>query len=294
MGPFTHPPSTLDSRANHPSLPVPEYYCKLAKSYLHDTGRTTFDVLAAVITDHIQTSTHPINSDSVVHDTAAGPGVGAAAIVACLSREELPKEILVSDTVCDMVKAARASLTSSLLPYVVCQQLDSQDLESVPNDYFTHSINNCSIFAMSRPSDAIWEMYRTLRPGGLAVITCWRRFAPRLVIHAAQTKIRPDLPLMPTPRPEYSEEGVLQKVIIDNGFSKENVQSFQRELIVSDVQNIAGLTGLMSGPLMLRARQEYTIEEEAIWPKTIKECVDEEVKLFGGIRFEFYAVLATK
>ncbi|KFY40657.1 hypothetical protein V495_05313, partial [Pseudogymnoascus sp. VKM F-4514 (FW-929)] len=161
-------------------------------------------------------------------------------------------------------------------------------------NYFTHSINNFSIFTFVRPADAIRETYRTLRVDGLAVVTCWRRFAPMFIVHAAQKKIRPDLPLMPTPNPQFYQEGVLQKVVEEGGFAKENITVVDKVLVITDEQNIGGLTMLMSGPMMANARKGYTEEEEARWVESVKQSVKEEVEQFGGIRFEAYVLLATK
>lgn len=284
----------MASQAQHPHLPLPDYFSKFASIYVRQTGNSTLNILADIITENVQTSAHPVGPDSVVHDTAAGPGIGAAALVARLPKDQLPKEMLVSDNVAIMVSAARESLIASPLPYVDCKELDSQDLSSVPDNYFTHSINNFSIFTFVRPADAICETYRTLRLGGLAVVTCWRRFAPMFIIHAAQKKIRPDLPLMPTPSPKFYREGVLQKVVEESGFAKDDITMVDKVLVVTDDENIAGLTMLMSGPMMSNARKGYTKEEEARWGESVTQSMKEEVEQFGGIRFEAYILLATK
>ncbi|KAK9419510.1 putative Methyltransferase type 11 domain-containing protein [Seiridium unicorne] len=284
----------MASQTQHPHLPLPDYFSKFSGIYARQTGHSTLNILADIITEHVQTSTQPIGSDSVIHDTAAGPGIGAAALVACLPKEQLPREILVSDNAAMMVSAARDSLATSPLPHVDCKELDSQDLSSIPDNYFSHSINNFSIFTFTHPADAIRETYRTLHPGGLAVVTCWRRFAPMFIVHAAQKKIRPDLPLMPTPSPEFSEEGVLRKVVEERGFAKNDITMVDRALVVADAENIAGLTMLMSGPMMSRAREGYSEEEESRWIESVNQSVKEEVEQFGGIRFEAYVLLATK
>ncbi|ETS74151.1 hypothetical protein PFICI_14017 [Pestalotiopsis fici W106-1] len=278
----------------HPNLPLPDYFSKFAGIYVRQTGQSTLNILADVITEHVQTSVLPISADSVVHDTASGPGIGAVALVARLPRNQLPREMLVSDNNAMMVSAAQESLQASALPHVECRELDAQLLQSVPDNHFTHSINNFSIFTFTRPAHAVRETYRTLRPGGLAVITCWRRFAPMFIVHAAQKKIRPDLPLMPTPGPEFFEEGVLQQVVEEGGFAKDNITVVEKALLVSDGENVAGLTALMSGPMMSKAREGYTEDEEARWAESIGQSVKEEVDQFGGIRFEAYVLLATK
>lgn len=290
-----HPPlSSFEMAPQHPNLPLPNYFTKFASIYIRQTGQTTLNILTNIITDYVQTSVHPIGPDSVVHDTASGPGVGAAALVSSLPKEQLPKELLISDIVPMMVSAARESLVSSPFPHVECKELDSQDLEGVPDNYFTHSIDNFSIFTFVRPGDAIRESYRTLRPDGLAIVTCWRRFAPMFIVQAAQKKIRPDLPLMPTPSPEFYEEGVLQKLVEENGFSQDKITMADKVWVVTEEENVAGLMALMSGPMMAKAREGYTEEEEAKWTEAIRQSVKEETEQHGGIRFEAYILLATK
>lgn len=287
----------MASQIQHPNLPVPDYFSKYAGMYIRGTGQSTLTILTDIIANNVQTSSHPIGADSVVHDTASGPGIGAAALVAALPKDQLPKKMLVSDNAAMMVNAALESLAASPLPDVDCKELDSQDLTSVPDNHFTHSIDNFSIFTFVRPCDAIRETYRTLRPDGLAIVTCWRRFPPMFIVHAAQRKIRPDLPdsaLMPTPSPEFYEEGVLQKVVEESGFAKANITVVDKVLVVTGEENIAGLTMLMSGPFMARAREGFTEEEQAKWGEAVSQSVKEEIAENGGIKFEVYVLLATK
>ena len=122
-------------------------------------------------------------------------------------------------------------------------------------------------------------------------MTCWRRFAPKHIVHAAQRKLRPDTPdtaLMPVPGPQFYEEGVLQKVVEEAGFTKANITATQKELLVTEEDNIAGLTALMYGPLMAKAREGFTEEEQAKWGEAVSQSVKEEVAKNGCIRFEAY------
>ena len=98
---------------------------------------------------------------------------------------------------------------------------------------------------------------------------------------------------MPTPRPEFYEEGVLQKVVEQDGFTNDDITVADKVLVI-DGENIAGLTMLMSGPIMIKAREGYSEEEETRWVESVNQSVKEEVAQFGSIRFEAYTLSATK
>ncbi|KAI1124806.1 S-adenosyl-L-methionine-dependent methyltransferase [Nemania abortiva] len=285
----------MASQTQHPDLPLPDYFSQFAKNYVTQTGRTTFNILADVISEHVQTSAQPIGPDSVVHDTAAGPGIGAAAIAARLPKDKLPKEVLVSDNNEKMIEMAPEFMPGSPLPHVEYKTLDSEDLSAeVTDNYFTHSINNFSIFAINHPATAIRETYRTLRPSGLAVVTCWRRFPPTLIVRATQKKIRPDLGPVTAPGENFLEEGELQRVVEEGGFAKGNITVVEKTLLVTDKENIEGLIMFMTGPMMARARENYTEAEQSKWAEVIRESVNEEVAELGGIKFDAYILIATK
>jgi hypothetical protein len=114
------------------------------------------------------------------------------------------------------------------------------------------------------------------------------------MVHSAQKRIRPDLPLMCTPSPEFFEEGVLQQTVEKDGFCKEKITMLDKVWVVKDEENVAGLTALMSGPMMAKAREGYTAEEEAEWADSVSQSVKEEIEQFGGIGFEAHILLATK
>lgn len=83
-------------------------------------------------------------------------------------------------------------------------------------------------------------------------------------------------------------------MVEESGFAKNNITMVDKVLVVDDDENIAGLIMLMSGPMMSKAREGYTEEEEARWVGSVSQSVKEEVEQFGGIRFEAYILLATK
>lgn len=270
------------------ALPIPGYFSALAASYARHTGNTTLTVLDILLRKYINTSPSRISAASILHDNAAGPGTATAAL---LGHGVFPAKVLVSDNNPGMITAARDSFPS-VSSVVTYEGLDSQDLSTIPDARFSHSITNFSIFAFNDPVKAVREIYRTLHPGGLAVVTCWRRFGVGEVIHAAQELVRPDLPKMPTVGPEFLEEGMLARVVAEGGF--EDMQDVSQELLVREGENMDGLRDFMLSPFTERAREGWTAEEEGRWEDAVDRALREEVRRFGGVKFEAWAVLATK
>ncbi|KAF5662214.1 methyltransferase type 11 [Fusarium heterosporum] len=270
-------------------LPFSEYFSAFAANYVQQTGKSTLRIFEASF-DEIQ-AISPLSKNSVVHDNAAGPGVATSVIVNKLSTDELPK-ILVTDNVPAMIMGAEDSFTS--WAQIEAKVLDSLNLEGISTDHFTHSILNLSIFTLADPVKGIREIYRTLQPGGLAVISCWKRFGAGQLIHAAQAHVRPDLPPLKMPHPEFLNYGVLEKTVAEAGFDSSKFKLLEKSIVVSGPDLDDGLKKFMLGDLMRPARSGFTEEEEKKWPEAVEEVLKKEVEACGGIKFQAWVLLAQK
>ncbi|KAH6679947.1 S-adenosyl-L-methionine-dependent methyltransferase [Plectosphaerella plurivora] len=270
-------------------LSFPDYFSAFAANYTKQTGNSTRQMFADSY-DEIS-AIKPFEQTSVIHDNAAGPGTAASVITDRLPHDSVPS-ILVTDNVPRMVDAAKATFES--WPQVETKVLDSLDLADIPDEHFTHSILNFSIFTFSDPLKGLQEIHRTLKTDGLAVLPTWKRFGAGKTIHGAQALVRPDLPRMWIPRPEFFEEGVLEKLAIEAGFEADKIQVLQKTVIVKGEELHEGLKVFMQGDMMKPARQGWTDEEEARWPAAVEEAIQGEVDAFGGVKFEAWLVLAKK
>jgi ubiquinone/menaquinone biosynthesis C-methylase UbiE len=262
-------------------LPFSSYFSAFAANYVQQTGRSTRRVFEESF-EEIQ-AIKPINKDSVVHDNAAGPGIAASVILERLPSEDVPK-ILVTDNVPPMVQGAQDSFTS--WPQVEPKVLDSLNLEGISDGNFTHSILNFSVFTLAKPVKGLKEMHRTLEPDGLAVISCWKRFAAGQLIHAAQAVVRPDLPPL--------KQGVLEKTAAEAGFDSAKFKLLEKSIIVSGPELDDGLKKFMLGPLMAPARAGFTEEDEKKWSAAVDEVIKKEVETYGGVKFDGWVLLAQK
>lgn len=270
-------------------LPFPEYFSVLAGNYARQTGNSTRRLFDASFDDI--NALLPITKDSVIHDNAAGPGTATSVIVDKFSAEPGLPKILVTDNVPPMVTAAKDSFQG--WPEIETQVVDSLSLEGIPDNNFTHSILNFSIFTFMDPLKGLQEIHRTLQPGGLAALITWRHFGAGHIIHAAQAIVRPDLPAMRIPHPEFMNEGVLADLAIQAGFEKSDFKESERNIVVNGV-DLEGLKGFMLGDFTKPARAGWTEEEEARWPEAIAKALEKELGEFGGVRFVSWVVLAIK
>lgn len=270
-------------------LPFSAYFSAFAANYVQQTGKSTRRVFEESL-DEIQ-ATKPIDKESVVHDNAAGPGIAASVLAEKFSSDDLPK-ILVTDNVPPMVQGAQDSFKS--WPQVEAKILDSLNLEGIPDNNFTHSILNLSVFTFAEPVQGLKEMHRTLNADGLAVISCWKRFGVGELVHAAQAIVRPDLPRLKIPHPEFFEEGVLEKTTAEAGFDSAKFKLLEKSVVVSGPELDYGLKMFMLGPLMKPARAGFTEEDEKRWPGAVDEVIKKEVETYGGVKFDAWVLLALK
>ncbi|KAK3366287.1 S-adenosyl-L-methionine-dependent methyltransferase [Lasiosphaeria ovina] len=270
-------------------IPFPKYFAALAATYNAQTGDTTRNLFAAALDDI--TAQVPLTSSSRVHDNAAGPGTAASVLVDRLTPDSLPK-ILVTDRVAAMVSAARESFAH--VPSVTAAEMDSLALSGVADGSVTHSILNFSIFAISDPLQCVREVRRTLAGGGggVAALLTWRRFGAGEVVRAAQALVRPDLPPMAYPHPEFWQPGVLAALAVEAGFDEANVTVLEKSVAVGPGPQLDGLRGFWASDFVKPARVGWTDEEVARWPAAVEQAVQAEIDARGGVLFQAYVVLA--
>ncbi|KAH7384361.1 hypothetical protein DE146DRAFT_636473 [Phaeosphaeria sp. MPI-PUGE-AT-0046c] len=199
---------------------------KQAKALLAGSGKVdVYNATGAPVTAQFATynlSLIPsIPSGSVVHDNACGDGTVSRLI---LSSSSSPTDIKIHATDIDQVflDALSSSLTDNSWPVDV----SNQKLESLsfPDDYFTHSICNIGIiFASSGGLDGAKEIYRTLQPGGTAIVNCWQHITwlPPFMRAAMSTRPGPPPPLPPV---SWADGIQLQSIMKGAGFEESKIR----------------------------------------------------------------------
>jgi SAM-dependent methyltransferase len=170
-------------------------------------------------------------TEAIIHDVGCGLGAGTSAIVASSKGESVV--IKGSDINDDVVDAYRQNIAKNKWP-AEAFKMDASALD-FPDETFTHSIGSAIVFVLPNDGiDAMKEMYRTLKPGGIAIVNSWA-YTPTLpAIHVACKKTRPaGTPLPRQGLEKWEDAKVLQDVLIKGGFSPDKVSLHQKDVHVT-------------------------------------------------------------
>ena len=92
------------------------------------------------------------------------------------------------------------------------------------DELFTHSFTNIGIiFFSSAGLDGARQIYRTLQPGGVAVVNCWKSVAWQPAVFAVHAHFRSKHPF-PAPTTNWIDGKHIQDVMRDAGFAPEKMK----------------------------------------------------------------------
>ncbi len=209
-------------RSNKLHFDISSHFEKVASTYEHTS--TVMKEIAGELLNLSPTLT----SDSVVLDNAAGPGIVTGEILQLPQFKEGNHPIIhATDISPAMIRALEARAVRESWPKdaVKGQVMDSMDLSPFPDNMFTHTYMAAAIFIVPEPLKAIAEIKRTLKPGGVALVTSFEKQGFIEVFQDVQKAIRPDLPIWNGPMPEeWLKEGKLRAVMEGGGFEGDKVE----------------------------------------------------------------------
>ncbi|KAJ5381889.1 uncharacterized protein N7496_004317 [Penicillium cataractarum] len=272
------------------TIPPAQFFTSLAQNYGRQTGNSTRALFAAIV-GRIAPA---ITSSSVIHDNAGGVGTATSVILdnlAPTSSDDIP-EVLITDNNSAMIAAANETFRN-IGSKITAVEADSQDLSSIPDAKFTHSIVNFSVFLFPDALQALREIHRTLQPDGVAVLLTWKRFGFGSTVHVAQSLVRPDLPPIPIAGSQFMNPRVLAELVIKAGFSETTMHVNQDGTVRKD-EDLEGMRQFMLADVSKMATKDWTEEERGRWPAAINEAIQREVEQYGGIQFESWTIIARK
>ncbi|RMJ07774.1 hypothetical protein CDV36_012628 [Fusarium kuroshium] len=179
--------------------PIIEHFNADAAVYDARTGGCTRELAEHCIS--LAENIKPINDKSIILDNACGTGIVTDLLLRSKSASADQPEIHAVDGAENMVRITAETIPSSTRAHTATML--GEDL-TFPDGTFSHSFTNMSLMFFADPVKGAKEIWRTLQPGGVAVVTIWT--APRNmdVIRDVQMQIKPDDPPFQIPvSPEW-------------------------------------------------------------------------------------------
>ena len=150
----------------------------MASQGFHSLHANVYDRMASGATISVgkiavDTLPLPITKDSYILDNSCGTGLVSAYV-----KSQFPfAKIKGADIAPGVIETYKARIADGKWEGVDAEVLDCRDLKTLKDNTFTHVITN---FGFAPNADdptaqqrAVKEMYRVLKPGGVAVVTTW-------------------------------------------------------------------------------------------------------------------------
>lgn len=238
----------------------------------------------------------PITTSSVIHDNASGPGVLTTELLklsefASASDAAGVPKIHCTDIHPAMIRVLEAKGLGEKYG-VEGTVMDSQALQ-FPDNMFTHSFTNLSIFALPDPVKGAKEIYRTLKPGGIALVDSLKRTGWLVPFQNAAKRVRPQEETWKGLLPEWEAPGHLQKIMEAGGFTSDQVQveTFAAPFKMKNfVQKQPEIIAMASKTLT----QEYSAEEVKRFNEALKEELEAESERNTTVEMVLWIAIAKK
>jgi ubiquinone/menaquinone biosynthesis C-methylase UbiE len=271
---------------------------KQAKAFLDGQNKvTTYEETGGKVTaefaSHVLTLIPPIPAGSIIHDNTSGAGTVSRKILATTP----DVKIYATDNDQPFLDVLQKDVDANSWPIEVSNQ-DSNAL-SFPDETFTHSITNIGIFFTgSAGLDGAKEIYRTLKPGGIAVVNCWQSVTWLFPIVAVHKVLRPGKPF-PAPTINWSDGVQIQKIMKEAGFAEENtrVETSEAWAKTSDLRAWAEKTWAFLAGIGVWQESDEERWDEAVDLMVEKLKESQGVKIVEGetwLKASEWVVVATK
>ena len=130
--------------------------------------------------------------------------------------------------------------------------MDGQKL-TFGKEMFDISVTNFGIFFFPDPEAGAREIWRTLKRGGRAVVTCWKEPGLVPLLHDCQKSIRPKTSIESLPVLEkWMKKETIEQVMKQGGFQDVLIESFDSMFGGKDEKEMAHLQGAVE--MLLRGK----------------------------------------
>lgn len=237
------------------------------------------------------------SSGGTVLDNACGTGAAS---------EEFLKRFptannFAADIVPPMVQAFKAVMAVKPELQKQAKEVRVEDAQALTfaDDTFDASITNFGIFFLPDPAAGAKQIYRTLKPGGTAVVTLWKVFGFKPILWEIQDQLKPTNPLTELPLMEsWCDSTLIEKTLKEGGFNQVDFTVVKEGLWGKDKEDFKTVLVENLGTLTMR---NWTEEGRAQLPAHISNAVDGQWDKFCisdgeklGVQMEAWVAIATR
>ena len=256
------PPSTTPKT-------VLEQFNQNAASYEATTGGCTRE-----LAQHILGLLPEIVNDSVVLDNACGTGIVTTEIFRQVESRGISPTLHLVDGAPNMVDIANGRFGS--FDNVHCAVMPSEKLD-FPDNSFSHSVTNLGILFFTDADEGAKEIFRTLTPGGTAIVTSWRDLGYLRLIQESQRAVRPQEPVFKLPVDDvWLQPSYLEQVLRKAGFEHVEISTPTMHYASGDAEGVSALLLRVFGHIV----QEWSEVEQEKFKDTLKALVGSAIREF--------------
>ncbi|OBT49272.1 hypothetical protein VE00_00257 [Pseudogymnoascus sp. WSF 3629] len=231
-----------------------------------------------------------INTDSVVLDNACGTAIVTEEILLALPASDTLPTIHAVDINPAMVSSARSKPAIATHADRIHFEVMPAEKLTFPDATFTHSITNIGIFFFTDAAQGAREIFRTLKPGGIAVLTVFRAFPHQDLIRRVQAVVRPDDKPFTIPVDlAWFGKVYIKAMLRDAGFEDVTIGETVGHFGGSSSDTVADGLLTLFGPMFAT----YSADEREAFEKELKRIAPEVMETFTrgvGVAGEVEAV----
>ncbi|KAM3502206.1 hypothetical protein MY10362_005006 [Beauveria mimosiformis] len=205
-----------------------QLFDNIAPSYEQSTGSSTRAIARQILELQVFQNLFDAPHDAVVLDNACGTGIVAEEIISRCRRQQSPSgggssgavpEIRAADPVDKMVDACAAKFSSLGVTDRCSAAVMPGEKLTFADGTFSHSITNMGLMFYTDAAVGARELHRTLRPGGVAVVTTWAQLGQvDNILYPAQRRARPGAELVKMPiEPRWFDPAQVEACLRNDG-----------------------------------------------------------------------------
>ncbi|KAK4141382.1 S-adenosyl-L-methionine-dependent methyltransferase [Dichotomopilus funicola] len=192
-------------------------------TYESTGGKTT-----AKFATHNLTLIPPIKPGSTIHDNACGAGTVSRLI---LQQNAGTTDIKIHATDIDQAFLDVLTADAAQNNWPVSTSNQKSESTNFPSAFFDYDIMNIGIIFMSSAGlDATREIHRTLKPGGFAIVNCWKTITWMLPIMLVHRAFRGEAVPFPAPPINWTDGTQLRKILVEAGFEEGKIRLESQEV----------------------------------------------------------------